>query len=134
ARGRVRAAGEAGAKAFGDRNVPCNNAGIPIHGRSVAELPPQEWEWNVGVNFYGVVHGLEVFLPLIRRHGGEGHIVNTASIAGFQIGGDRRRGSSRAMQVRVVAPPETMPYGLQDTPLDGAVLAPHARDDRTHPP
>ena len=52
--------------AFGAVHVACNNAGVTIHGRSVAELTPQEWEWNVGVNFFGVVHGLEVFLPLIR--------------------------------------------------------------------
>ena len=64
-RASVRAAGEAAVRQFGALHVACNNAGITIHGRSVAEATPQEWEWNVGVNFFGVVHGLEVFLPLI---------------------------------------------------------------------
>ena len=93
------------------------------------ELTPQEWEWNVGVNFYGVVHGLEIFLPLIRRHGGEGHIVNTASIAGFQIGGHRRSGSYGAMKFAVVALSESIAYDLKDTPIGVSVLAPAAVED-----
>jgi NAD(P)-dependent dehydrogenase (short-subunit alcohol dehydrogenase family) len=47
-RASVRAAGEAAVRGFGALHVACNNAGITIHGRSVAELTPQEWEWNVG--------------------------------------------------------------------------------------
>ena len=120
------AAGEAAVKAFGELHVACNNAGITIHGRSVAELTPQEWEWNIGVNLYGVIHGLEIFLPLIRRHGGEGHIVNTASIAGFQIGGHRRSGSYGAMKFAVVALSESIAYDLKDSPIGVSVLAPAA--------
>src|SRR5262245_27258100 len=60
-RASVRAAGDAAIREFGALHVACNNAGITIHGRGVNELTPQEWEWNTGVNFYGVVHGLEVF-------------------------------------------------------------------------
>ena len=125
-RASVHAAGEAAIKEFGALHVACNNAGITIHGRSVAELTPQEWDWNVGVNFYGVVHGLEVFLPLIRQHGGEGHVVNTASIAGFQIGGHRRSGSYGAMKFAVVALSESIAYDLKDTPIGVSVLAPAA--------
>ena len=125
-RGSVRDAGDAALKAFGELHVACNNAGITIHGRSVAELTPQEWEWNIGVNLYGVIHGLEVFPPLIRRHGGEGHIVNTASIAGFQIGGHRRSGSYGAMKFAVVALSESIAYDLKDSPIGVSVLAPAA--------
>ena len=131
-RASVRAAGEAAVRQFGALHVACNNAGITIHGRSVAELTPQEWEWNVGVNFYGVVHGLEVFLPLIRRHGGEGHIVNTASIAGFQIGGHRRSGSDGAMKFAVVALSELITYDLKDLPIGVSVLAPAAVKTRIY--
>ena len=113
-------------------HVACNNAGITIHGRGVDELTPQEWEWNVGVNFYGVVHGLEIFLPLIRHHGGEGHIVNTASIAGFQIGGHRRSGSYGAMKFAVVALSELIAYDLKDTPIGVSVLAPAAVKTRIY--
>ena len=131
-RASVRAAGEAAIKAFGALHVACNNAGITIHGRSVAELTPQEWEWNVGVNFYGVVHGLEIFLPAIRRHGGEGHIVNTASIAGFQIGGHRRSGSYGAMKFAVVALSESIAHDLKDSPIGVSVLAPAAVKTRIY--
>ena len=117
---------------FGALHVACNNAGITIHGRSVAELTPQEWEWNIGVNFYGVVHGLEVFLPLIRQHGGEGHIVNTASIAGFQIGGHRRSGSYGAMKFAVVALSESIAHDLKDSPIGVSVLAPAAVKTRIY--
>jgi NAD(P)-dependent dehydrogenase (short-subunit alcohol dehydrogenase family) len=130
-RASVRAAGEAAVRGFGALHVACNNAGITIHGRSVAELTPQEWEWNVGVNFYGVVHGLEVFLPLIQ-HGGEGHIVNTASIAGFQIGGHRRSGSYGAMKFAVVALSESIAHDLKDSPIGVSVLAPAAVKTRIY--
>ena len=131
-RASVRQAGEAAVKAFGELHVACNNAGITIHGRSVAELTPQEWDWNVGVNLMGVVHGLETFLPLIRRHGGEGHIVNTASIAGFQIGGHRRSGSYGAMKFAVVALSESIVHDLKDTPIGVSVLAPAAVKTRIY--
>lgn len=131
-RASVRDAGEAAIKAFGELHVACNNAGVTIHGRSVAELTPQEWEWNVGVNLYGVIHGLEVFLPLIRRHGGEGHIVNTASIAGFQIGGHRRSGSYGAMKFAVVALSESIAWDLKGSPIGVSVLAPAAVKTRIY--
>jgi NAD(P)-dependent dehydrogenase (short-subunit alcohol dehydrogenase family) len=131
-RASVRDAGEAAVEAFGELHVACNNAGITIHGRSVAELTPQEWEWNIGVNLYGVIHGLEIFLPLIRRHGGEGHVVNTASIAGFQIGGHRRSGSYGAMKFAVVALSESIAYDLKDSPIGVSVLAPAAVKTRIY--
>ena len=131
-RASVHAAADAAIKAFGTLHVACNNAGITIHGRGVNELTPQEWEWNTGVNFYGVVHGLEIFLPLIRSHGGEGHIVNTASIAGFQIGGHRRSGSYGAMKFAVVALSESIAHDLKETPVGVSVLAPAAVKTRIY--
>jgi len=131
-RASVHAAADAAIKAFGTLHVACNNAGITIHGRGVNELTPQEWEWNTGVNFYGVVHGLEIFLPLIRSHGGEGHIVNTASIAGFQIGGHRRSGSYGAMKFAVVALSESIAHDLKKTPVGVSVLAPAAVKTRIY--
>src|SRR5262249_10904991 len=46
-----------------------------------------DWEWTFAVNFWGVVHGIRTFLPLMLAHGEEGHVVNTASIAGLTSGG-----------------------------------------------
>ena len=69
---------------FGAAHVVCNNAGVtsqadPWFG------PLSAWEWVLGVNLWGVVHGVRAFLPRLVAQGG-GHIVNTASIAGLLPG------------------------------------------------
>jgi NAD(P)-dependent dehydrogenase (short-subunit alcohol dehydrogenase family) len=71
-------------EAFGAVHVVCNNAGVES-GARFADIPLQTWEWVVGVNFWGVLYGCRTFLPLIREQG-EGHIVNTASVAAFKTG------------------------------------------------
>lgn len=66
--------------AFGPADVVCNNAGVG-GGGAIAEASIQTWEWTLGVNLWGVIHGLRTFLPDMIE-AGAGHIVNTASIAG----------------------------------------------------
>ena len=67
---------------FGGVHVVCNNAGVAP--RSDAWFGPlSSWEWVMGVNFWGVVHGCRAFLPHLVAGG---HIVNTASIAGLMPG------------------------------------------------
>ncbi len=67
---------------FGAVHVVCNNAGVAP--RSDPWFGPlSSWEWVMGVNFWGVVHGCRAFLPHLA---GGGHIVNTASIAGLMTG------------------------------------------------
>ena len=112
--------------AFGTVHVVCNNAGVTMHGKSVAELTPQEWDWIIGVNLRGVIHGIATFLPLIRSHGEEGHIVNTASIAGFQVRPGRRSGAYAATKYAVVALSESLAQDLAGTPIGVSVLAPAA--------
>jgi NAD(P)-dependent dehydrogenase (short-subunit alcohol dehydrogenase family) len=112
--------------AFGAVHVVCNNAGVTMHGKSVADLAPSEWDWVIGVNLYGVIHGMQVFLPLIRSHGGEGHIVNTASIAGFQVRPGRRSGAYATTKYAVVALSESLAQDLADTPVGVSILAPAA--------
>ncbi|HXE87163.1 MAG TPA: SDR family NAD(P)-dependent oxidoreductase [Hyphomicrobiaceae bacterium] len=129
-RASVRHAAEQAVTAFGTLHVACNNAGVTIHGRSIADLSPSEWDWTIGVNLHGVIHGIETFLPLIRSHGQEGHIVNTASIAGFNVRGERRSGAYAATKFAVVALTESLAYDLADTPIGASVLAPAAV--RTH--
>jgi NAD(P)-dependent dehydrogenase (short-subunit alcohol dehydrogenase family) len=113
-------------KAFGAVHVVCNNAGVTKHGKSVAELTLREWDWIVGVNLYGVIHGIQIFLPLIRSHGNEGHVVNTASIAGFQVRPGRRSGAYAATKYAVVALSESLAEDLSGTPVGVSVLAPAA--------
>jgi NAD(P)-dependent dehydrogenase (short-subunit alcohol dehydrogenase family) len=75
---------------FGKAHLLCNNAGVATAtraGKAVWELPDSDWEWILGVNFYGVLHGLQVFVPHMLEHGEQSHIVNTASLAGVLPGG-----------------------------------------------
>jgi NAD(P)-dependent dehydrogenase (short-subunit alcohol dehydrogenase family) len=70
-------------EAFGPPYLLVNNAGVSMRGR-VWELRHEDWEWMLGVNLWGVVHGLETFVPgMIERDAG--YIVNTASMAGLSV-------------------------------------------------
>ncbi len=66
---------------FGAAHIVCNNAGIGAGGLTW-ETSPSDWEWVLGVNLWGVVHGIRSFVPRMIAQG-EGHVVNTASIAGL---------------------------------------------------
>lgn len=66
---------------LGGVHIVCNNAGVDS-GATVAEIPLSAWDWVLGVNLYGVIHGVRTFLPHLMKQG-EGHIVNTSSIAAF---------------------------------------------------
>jgi len=65
---------------FGKVHVVCNNAGINLF-VPMEECTYNDWDWVMGVNFGGVVNGIQTFVPRIRKHGEGGHIVNTASMA-----------------------------------------------------
>jgi NAD(P)-dependent dehydrogenase (short-subunit alcohol dehydrogenase family) len=58
-----------------------NNAGVGVGG-PIWEVTEQEWRWILGVNLWGVIHGINAFVPLLLEQG-EGHVVNTASVAGL---------------------------------------------------
>ena len=66
---------------FGAAHVVCNNAGVGIGGMAWT-IPPDRWRWIVDVNLMGVVNGIRAFVPRMIEQG-EGHVVNTASVAGI---------------------------------------------------
>lgn len=68
---------------YGKVHVLCNNAGVTVAGGAPWERTLLDWQWCFGVNIWGVIHGLRAFVPAMIEHGEEGHIVNTASIAGI---------------------------------------------------
>jgi NAD(P)-dependent dehydrogenase (short-subunit alcohol dehydrogenase family) len=69
--------------AFGAVHVVCNNAGVES-GATFADIPPETWDWVLGVDLLGTIYGIRTFLPLLREHApDDGHIVNTSSIAGL---------------------------------------------------
>jgi NAD(P)-dependent dehydrogenase (short-subunit alcohol dehydrogenase family) len=71
---------------LGGASVLVNNAGVVSH-TPVARPEEQGWRWIVDVNLFGVIYGLQAFLPRMLASGREGHVVNTASLAGVVGGG-----------------------------------------------
>jgi NAD(P)-dependent dehydrogenase (short-subunit alcohol dehydrogenase family) len=66
---------------FGTAHLVHNNAGVAVGG-PIWTVPVADWQWIMGVNLWGVVHGVRAFVPLMIEQG-EGHVVNTASVAGL---------------------------------------------------
>jgi NAD(P)-dependent dehydrogenase (short-subunit alcohol dehydrogenase family) len=117
----VKRAAEGTFAAFGKVHVVCNNAGVGWGGQ-VELIPEEEWEWQVGVNLMGVVHGVQAFLPHIKAHGEGGHIVNTASMSGFlAVPG---LGPHTVTKFGVVGLSETLAVELAGSAIGVSVLCP----------
>jgi NAD(P)-dependent dehydrogenase (short-subunit alcohol dehydrogenase family) len=110
---------------FGKIHLVCNNAGVVVRGTSMEKVDDATWNWLLGVNLYGVIHGIQVFVPRIRAHGEGGHIVNTASMAGLQVG-DRQTGAYAASKFAVVALSDALATDLKGTNIGVSVLTPAA--------
>jgi NAD(P)-dependent dehydrogenase (short-subunit alcohol dehydrogenase family) len=117
----VRALRERALEAFGSVQVVCNNAGVA--GGSVIDSPLEMWRWVLGVNLWGVIHGCNVFLPDLLAQD-EGHIVNTASIAG--LGGAAGLGVYCTSKFAVVGLSESLHHDLvaRDSHVGVSVLCP----------
>ena len=102
----MRSAAAATLESFGKVHVLCNNAGVSSGGL-VEELDDGDWDWVIGVNFLGVLHGCRAFLPHIKRHGEGGHIVNTSSMAGL-LGGMAGWGPYNSTKFAVVGLTEVL--------------------------
>jgi len=90
---------------YGAVHVICNNAGIgPL--APVADLTLDDWRWMIGVNLWGVIHGVHTFLPILKRNRDGGHVVNTASMAGLVAG--PRLGAYAAAKYGVVGLSEVL--------------------------
>jgi NAD(P)-dependent dehydrogenase (short-subunit alcohol dehydrogenase family) len=106
---------------FGKIHVVCNNAGIAAGG-VIGATKPGDWDWTFAVNLYGVIYGVETFVPLIESHGEGGHIVNTASLAGLISGPGTEPYS--ASKFAVVAMSEGWAFQLAPRGIGISVLCP----------
>jgi NAD(P)-dependent dehydrogenase (short-subunit alcohol dehydrogenase family) len=104
----MQALGDAAVAAFGGVHVFCNNAGVGGGGLSW-EMPLSTWEWVIGVNLWGVIHGVRTFVPLLMQQP-EAYIVNTASVAGLVAA--PFMGPYNASKHAVVAISETLHHEL----------------------
>ena len=119
---------------FGEVGVLCNNAGVGPMG-TIWEVDVPEWEWVLGVNLWGVINGVRSFVPRMLDSGREGHIVNTASMAGLIAGREMTRwrlGAYSASKHAVVAISHTLYAELRTAgaPLGVSLLCPAAVDTR----
>src|SRR5581483_10700531 len=116
----VRALADAAEARFGAVDIVCNNAGVATFGE-IAASTHADWLYTMGVNFWGVVHGVETFVPrLIARR--TGHVVNTASMAGLV--GMRWLGIYSASKFAVVGLSEALYRELADHGVGVSVLCP----------
>ena len=127
----VEALRDAAVERFGAVHVVCNNAGVSTGG-AIWEQSIEDWEWVLRVNLWGVIHGVRAFTPLMIEQG-EGHIVNTASMAGLLSA--PFMGLYNVSKHGVVTLSETLHSDLQITGATGvgvSVLCPGWVNTRIH--
>lgn len=135
-RGDVHALADRTWSTFGAVHVLCNNAGVAVHG-GLESATHGDWQWVLGVNLWGVVHGLEAFLPRMIAAREPGHVVNTASMAGLIA--SQGLGVYNASKYAVVGVSETLvkdlrPYGIGVTVICPMGVATRIRQsDRNRP-
>ncbi|HET7671730.1 MAG TPA: SDR family NAD(P)-dependent oxidoreductase [Burkholderiales bacterium] len=97
-------------KELGGAHVVCNNAGVSPLG-AAWEASVGDWQWILGVNLWGVIHGVRSFVPRLMKRN-EGHVVNTASVAG--IINPPGSGAYNVTKHGVVALSETLYHDLRE--------------------
>jgi NAD(P)-dependent dehydrogenase (short-subunit alcohol dehydrogenase family) len=117
----VQALAEAARARFGAVHIVCNNAGVATFGE-IRAASHRDWVYTMNVNFWGVVHGVETFVPMLTEQGQGGHIVNTASMAGLI--GMRWLGIYSASKFAVVGLTEALHRELGPLGIGVSVLCP----------
>jgi NAD(P)-dependent dehydrogenase (short-subunit alcohol dehydrogenase family) len=111
---------------FGRVDLLVNNAGVGFVGTPLDEISDRDFDWVIGVNLFGVIHGIKAFVPRIKRHGEGGHVVNTSSIGGFQVKPGWNHGLYALTKYAVVALSEGLEQDLEPHGIGVSVLAPAA--------
>ena len=106
---------------YGAVHLLCNNAGIAVMG-PLLEATSKDWQRGFGINFWGVVHGCEAFVPRMLEQGVGAHVVNTASMAG--LSGMRGLGVYCASKFAVVGYTESLSRELSGSGVGVSLLCP----------
>ena len=106
---------------FGAVHLLFNNAGVNAAG-PLDRVSYADWDWVLGVNLGGVVNGLTTFLPELKRHGAQAHVINTASVGGLI--GMRGLGIYNASKFAVVGLSEALRADMQPHGVGVSVLCP----------
>ena len=119
--GQVQALAARAFDTFGTVHVLCNNAGVAAWG-GIESATHRDWQWVLGVNLWGVIHGVEAFVPRMIARGEPGHIVNTASMAGLIA--SKGLGVYNTSKYAVVGLSETLAKDLRPYRIGVSVLCP----------
>lgn len=123
----VQALAERAYAAFGAVHVLCNNAGVAVWG-GLERATHRDWQWVLGINLWGVIHGVEAFVPRMIAGQEPGHIVNTASMAGLVA--SQGLGVYNTSKYAVVGLSETLAKDLRGYGIGVSVLCPMGVDTR----
>jgi len=96
---------------YGGVHLLCNNAGVASMAR-LSDMALSDWAWLLGVNLWGVIHGIKAFLPMLRANPDGGHLLNTASMAGLHVTPDM--GGYTVSKFAVIALSETLALELTE--------------------
>jgi len=107
-------------KEWGGADIIINNAGVPSVG-IMEDIPLDDWRWIIDINLMGVIYGCKAFLPMFKRQG-SGHIVNTASAAGFVSLAEM--GPYNVTKAGVISLSETLRMELAGTKIGVTVVCP----------
>jgi NAD(P)-dependent dehydrogenase (short-subunit alcohol dehydrogenase family) len=106
---------------LGGVHVLCNNAGVAAWG-GLESATHEDWQWLIGVNLWGVIHGIEAFVPRMIAQRQGGHVVNTASMAGLIA--SQGLGVYNTTKYAVVGLSETLQKDLRPHGIGVSVLCP----------
>jgi NAD(P)-dependent dehydrogenase (short-subunit alcohol dehydrogenase family) len=106
---------------MGGVHIVCNNAGVAVHG-SLESATHRDWEWVLAVNLWGVIHGVEAFVPRMIAQKQPGHVVNTASMAGLIA--SQGLGVYNTSKYAVVGLSETLHKDLRPHDIGVSILCP----------
>jgi NAD(P)-dependent dehydrogenase (short-subunit alcohol dehydrogenase family) len=114
---------------FGAVHLLCNNAGV-FQAGITWQRELADWEWVIGVNVWGVLHGIRAFVPRMLEGGDEGHVVNTSSLAGLITGA--YSAPYVTSKFAVLALTECLAHDLRahDAPIGVSVLVPGLVDTK----
>jgi NAD(P)-dependent dehydrogenase (short-subunit alcohol dehydrogenase family) len=125
--GQVQRLADSAFATFGTVHVLCNNAGVAVWG-GLERATHRDWQWVLGINLWGVIHGVEAFVPRMIAQGEGGHILNTASMAGLIA--SQGLGVYNTSKYAVVGLSETLAKDLRSYRIGVSVLCPMGVDTR----
>jgi NAD(P)-dependent dehydrogenase (short-subunit alcohol dehydrogenase family) len=109
---------------MGPVHLLANNAGVAYLGTPLDEISDADYDWVIGVNLRGAINGIKAFVPAIKARGEGGHVVNTASIAGFHVMPGWHHGLYCLTKYAVVALSEALREDLEPFDIGVSVLCP----------